>query len=296
MERSDVFICHASEDKSTFVDPLANRLKNLSVRVWFDSFVIEPGDRLTEKIADGVANCRNGLIVLSPAFIGKPWTKYELSGLLNRFVEDGPRLIPVWLDISRPQIAKFNPMIADIRAISGGRKQINEIALEILKLVRPQLYENIIMMGKLKDPTFKFQVRKIPIKNLDFGPVRHHDLPSALLIRIQNIHFALRDVLSTSLNETIEDFQRDLHPEQEVEIWEQVVSAVTRTMDSLATDDIVVKKQILGFLLRFTSRENIDELVQENAGDPKGMTVLSATMEAWLDIIPKIAVSDVDIS
>jgi hypothetical protein len=36
----DVFISHASDDKEAFVDPLARRLRQLTVRVWYDKFVL----------------------------------------------------------------------------------------------------------------------------------------------------------------------------------------------------------------------------------------------------------------
>jgi len=38
MDKWDVFISHASEDKDAFVRPLALALCNLGVRVWYDEF------------------------------------------------------------------------------------------------------------------------------------------------------------------------------------------------------------------------------------------------------------------
>jgi TIR domain len=295
MKNSDVFICHASEDKATFVKPLALRLKELSVRVWYDEFAIEVGDWLSEKIAEGLATCRHGLIVISPAFNGKPWTSYEISGLLNRFIEERLRLIPIWLGIDRSEVAAFNPSIADLKAIMGDPLKINEIAFEVLRIVRPTLSENIQMIGKINDPSFKSELKKMSIKDIKPGPIRHHDLSPALLMRIQNIHYAFREVLNISLEETIENFQRDLLPEKEIEIWEQIKSAETKTMDSLGTDDLGIRKQVVGFLLGFTSRESIDELVQKTANDDEARAILATTMEAWLSVVPDVTVSDVTV-
>src|SRR5688572_22174801 len=107
----DVFISHASEDKEELVRPLANRLRDLMVRVWYDEFTIKPGDSLSQSIAKGLANCRFGLVVFSEAFIGKPWTDYELMGLVNRFVEEKLRLIPIWHKVGRSEIAALNPAL-----------------------------------------------------------------------------------------------------------------------------------------------------------------------------------------
>lgn len=71
MKPWDVSVSHASEDKVTFVDPLARRLRQLAVRVWYDRFILAPGDRLSEKIAEGIAQSRCGRLISRRAFIGK---------------------------------------------------------------------------------------------------------------------------------------------------------------------------------------------------------------------------------
>ena len=70
-ERHDVFISHASEDKDTFVRPLANALINEGLNVWYDEMTLRIGDSLRQKIDKGLANSRVGLVVLSPSFIKK---------------------------------------------------------------------------------------------------------------------------------------------------------------------------------------------------------------------------------
>ena len=77
----DVFICHASEDKNTFVRPLAIALRSHGLRVWYDEFSLVPGDSLRRSIEQGLADSRFGLVVVSPSFAGKPWTERELSAL-----------------------------------------------------------------------------------------------------------------------------------------------------------------------------------------------------------------------
>ncbi len=39
----DLLICHASEDKESFVRPLAIMLRSLGVTVWYDEFSLKPG-------------------------------------------------------------------------------------------------------------------------------------------------------------------------------------------------------------------------------------------------------------
>ena len=83
-ETHDVFISHASEDKEEIVRPLATSLSHHGLDVWYDEFVLGIGDSLRQKIDYGLANSRVGLVVLSPSFIAKGWTNYELDGIVTR--------------------------------------------------------------------------------------------------------------------------------------------------------------------------------------------------------------------
>jgi len=51
----DVFICHASEDKEDFVRPLAERLRQQHLDVWYDEFSLKIGDSLTQNIDEGLS-------------------------------------------------------------------------------------------------------------------------------------------------------------------------------------------------------------------------------------------------
>jgi len=54
----DAFLSHASEDKSTFVEPLAHELTKLGLKVWYDRFSLRVGDSLHDSIELGLSNSR----------------------------------------------------------------------------------------------------------------------------------------------------------------------------------------------------------------------------------------------
>jgi hypothetical protein len=113
----DVFICHASEDKEQVARPLAELLsKNL--RVWYDEFELRLGDSLRQKIDDGLANSKYGVVILSPSFFGKNWPQKELDGLVSR--EDGKQkvILPVWHDVTYTDVVSFSPILAGKYAVS----------------------------------------------------------------------------------------------------------------------------------------------------------------------------------
>lgn len=132
----DVFISHASEDKDEFVRALANALIAAGLKVWFDEMTLRIGDSLRQKIDRGLANSRVGLVVLSPAFIKKGWTNYELDGIVTRSVSGEQVLLPIWHNITKQQVMDFSPSIADKVARSTAVHTIHEIASEIADLLK----------------------------------------------------------------------------------------------------------------------------------------------------------------
>ena len=131
----DVFISHASDDKNDIVRSLANALVNQGLEVWYDEFSLRIGDSLRRKIDQGLANSRVGLVVISPSFINKGWTNYELDGIVTRSISGEQVLLPIWHDITKQQVMDFSPSLADKVARSTATHTVDEIAIEIAELL-----------------------------------------------------------------------------------------------------------------------------------------------------------------
>ena len=108
----DIFISHASEDKS-FVRRLATELQESGLNVWFDEFTLEPGDSLRRSIDQGLAESRYGIVVLSKNFFRKEWAQKELDGLSARDDGKSKVIIPIWYKVSADDVKKFSPSLAD---------------------------------------------------------------------------------------------------------------------------------------------------------------------------------------
>jgi len=132
----DVFISHASEDKEDIVRDLADALSAQGLKVWYDEFELRIGDSLRQKIDQGLANSRVGLVVLSQAFFDKGWPNYELDGIVSRSVSGEQILLPIWHNISKQEVMDYSPSIADKVARSTATHTVAEIAEEIAELIR----------------------------------------------------------------------------------------------------------------------------------------------------------------
>ena len=132
----DVFISHTSEDKEAVVRPLATALRDAGLSVWYDEFELRIGDSLRRKIDRGLANSRFGVVVLSRAFFGRGWPEYELNGLVTRTVSGEQVLLPVWHNVTKREVMDYSPSLADRVARSTGTHTLEEIAAEIVDVIR----------------------------------------------------------------------------------------------------------------------------------------------------------------
>ena len=106
----DLFICHASEDKSSSVRPLADALRTENVEAWYDEFSLKLGDSIRRSLDNGVKQSRFGVVVLSKAFFKKEWPQYELDGLAEREMRGRDKVIlPIWHGVTHDDILAYSP-------------------------------------------------------------------------------------------------------------------------------------------------------------------------------------------
>lgn len=99
MNTPKVFLSHASEDKSRFVDNFAQKLRADGVDAWLDKWEMLPGDSLVDKIfEEGLKGADAVIIVLSQFSIYKRWVKEELNASVVSRIAKGTRIIPIVLD------------------------------------------------------------------------------------------------------------------------------------------------------------------------------------------------------
>jgi TIR domain len=110
-----LFICHASEDKESFVRQLAEELRSKH-ELWYDELSLTIGDSLLRKINEGLASCDFAVVVLSPSFFQKKWPQNELDGLFALEGENRKLILPIWKDLSQAEVAKYSPILAGRRA------------------------------------------------------------------------------------------------------------------------------------------------------------------------------------
>ncbi len=97
--RYDVFLSHSSKDKDT-VRPLAERLRADGLRVWFDEWMLKPGDSIPAKIEEGLDASRVLVLCMSANAFGSDWAALEAGTFRFRDpMNRERRFIPLRLDL-----------------------------------------------------------------------------------------------------------------------------------------------------------------------------------------------------
>lgn len=135
-EEYDLFVSHAFEDKEDFVDELVAELKQLDLKIWYDTDRLKIGDSMREKIDKGLSKSRYGVVILSPNYIAdnKYWTKAELNALFQKETVNGKTILPIWHNLTKKQVTGYSPIIADRKALTTAQYTAKEIAREISEL------------------------------------------------------------------------------------------------------------------------------------------------------------------
>ncbi|MBD3305678.1 TIR domain-containing protein, partial [candidate division KSB3 bacterium] len=132
----DIFISHASEDKAEIARPLAEALRQAGLRVWYDEFILKPGQSLSRAIRRGQRQSKYALLVLSPNyFANERWAERELDGFIAREIHAGQVLIPLWHRVTYQEVVAVFPDIADKFAIQSDRglKHVVQAVVDLFK-------------------------------------------------------------------------------------------------------------------------------------------------------------------
>jgi TIR domain-containing protein len=95
----DVFLSHASADKTAYVEPLSESLKAREVSFFLDKIEMSWGDNVPLRINSGLQQSKYAVICLSPRFLGRRWPEAELTAAFAMQTNTGEkRVLPLILD------------------------------------------------------------------------------------------------------------------------------------------------------------------------------------------------------
>jgi TIR domain len=114
--RFDVFISYNRKDKKAVVQ-VAEKLRVRGLEVWLDDWEIPPGLPISERIDNGIRNCRSVAVFIGPDDVG-PFQSAEIQAIIMEHVDRGIPAIPVLLRGASPDsIRNLSPLLTRNRWI-----------------------------------------------------------------------------------------------------------------------------------------------------------------------------------
>jgi hypothetical protein len=273
----DVFISHASEDKDDIAEKIVKLLEYFGIKVWYDKDILSVGDSLSKSIDIGLTNSRYGIIILSESFIKKGWTEYEFRALLNREIGKKKVILPIWHKIDKETIEKYSPFLLEKYALDSSKQQLEQIVIELIRVIKPNIYKNIareLLWRKIKKNAKTEYVNYSEIK---ISEIRHEKLSKELMLRITNLYYSVFINLGLDLQKMIDSFRRDMHPNDEVIVWEFINLCLQQYFNE--TDGTDNKRDIISQLLLFSMGKLAKSI---NISDEKYLKLL----ELWAGNFP----------
>jgi len=135
-----IFISYSHADK-TFVDKLAAHLVKHDAHVWVDTWELNVGDSILNRVQEAIQESSALLIVLSKASVASEWCKKELNaGLMRELDEKRVIVLPVLVEDCEIPVFLREKMYADFRKnYDTGLKALVEAVARVTKIDQGRL-------------------------------------------------------------------------------------------------------------------------------------------------------------
>lgn len=264
IKKWDVFISHASEDKDILVRLLAKQLSEVyKVKVWYDEFTLEYGDSLLDSIEMGLQYSNYGLVIFSESFFDKVWTDHEYKSLKTKeMLLNKKIIIPIWYNITREKVASYSLILADKYAITLikdiNNNIIDDLAMKIIKVIRPDIYDNIARMSYFESKLKNGILKKVDAEKITTPPIRHETVSVQMRARLNLVYNTIKEVDLRSYEMYEEDFRRSTNIDRELIITELLTAAY---IDCLKIRDMTfTEKSYIYSVIMICSNFRSDEL------------------------------------
>jgi len=135
-----IFISYSHADKA-FVDKLALELVKHDAHVWVDTWELNVGDSILNRVQEAIRDSSALLIVLSKASVASEWCKKELNaGLMRELEEKRVVVLPLLVEDCEIPVFLREKMYADFRKeFKRGLKALLEAVAKVTKIDQGRL-------------------------------------------------------------------------------------------------------------------------------------------------------------
>ena len=134
----------------------------------------------------------------------------------------------------------------------------------IKKIALIAIFGWTIVSCKSKVETEEAPVEKMNVKELVPGPVVHDSLTTEQVDKIKKIQRVFYEVNPSTLEETMDDFKRDQHPDNEIAIWLAMANAYEKFTNNHKGIGIDKKTEAYRLILMRSMENEADAKAETN--------------------------------
>jgi hypothetical protein len=177
-----IFISYSHSD-AAFVNRLATALVESNTHVWVDSWELNVGDSILDRVQAAMKESDALLIVLSKASVASDWCRKELNaGLMRELDEKRVLVLPVLVEDCDVPMFLREKKYADFRiAFADGFKALVEATLRVTSLDQGRVKSNNTYTDWAETWTYDDELFTIEYRLIEFSP----DLPFTILAEIR---------------------------------------------------------------------------------------------------------------
>ena len=175
---------------------------------------------------------------------------------------------PIWHHVSKNDILKYSPTLADKVAILSQKNDVTVLAVKLIEIIRPDLLRairrKVALRSNLND------AGRVDPRKLNQSPIRHPTFPDSFIWRLRLVRAALCSVYPGSLADCIDSFSRDSHPTEELHIWE----CAAAVFQEITNEEHLPKahhRALYMLIFYWIVGENYGKLQRESKKLPKGV-------------------------
>ena len=186
----DVFLSHSTKDKLV-VRPVAERLRKDGLKVWFDEWVLKPGDSIPAKIEEWLECSRVLVLCMSANAFGSDWAQLEAGTFRFRDpLNKERRFIPLRLDP-----APIKGSLAQFLYINWRPVDREEEYAKLLEACRPALKPDLSINQENPSETVRHVARLVHARLKEWKRIqedfeaearKYHDVKVSIFIVTEN--------------------------------------------------------------------------------------------------------------
>ena len=155
----------------------------------------------------------------------------------------------------------FSLYLADIKALSISSRNHGMVIPAILKVVRPDLFQEMRMRGVMRKAVSEGTKRVVKISEIKSATTKQSKLTKQQLIRSKAVYYGIGRHLKRTFDDYVDQYELDVVPERELQSWEIMnacyLEMLERHADATPRDREDFFKVLLAFSIGYTELENV---------------------------------------